>query len=98
MTVSTSDLDATLSRVQIKLYVDFKMLRSYSNAMGEGNVLRVDFSDNQGLSSNFSVHFCDVVSGRISAVAFADTAARLNAVMAIGKVCIGFSCLLSSLP
>jgi hypothetical protein len=52
MTVSTSDLDASLARVQIKLFVDFKMLRSYSNAMGEGNVLRVDFSDNQGLSTN----------------------------------------------
>ena len=50
--MSTSDLDASLARVQIKLFVDFKMLRSYSNAMGEGNVLRVDFSDNQGLSTN----------------------------------------------
>ena len=60
MTVSTSDLDASLSRVQIKLFVDFKMLRSYSNAMGVGNVLRVDFSDNQGSLANYWGYFINL--------------------------------------
>jgi hypothetical protein len=49
MTVSTSDLTTGLARVQIKLLVDFKLLRTYSNGLGVGKLLRVDLSDNQGL-------------------------------------------------
>ena len=57
MTVSTSDLNISLSRVQIKLLVDLKLLRTYANDMGAGTVLRVDLSDNQGLSCKFFLFF-----------------------------------------
>lgn len=49
MTVSTSDISLALTRIQIKLLVDAKILRSYANEMGDGKVLRLDLSDSQGL-------------------------------------------------
>lgn len=49
MTVSTSDISMALTRIQIKLLVDAKILRSYANEMGDGKVLRLDLSDSQGL-------------------------------------------------
>lgn len=58
MTVSTSDLSLALTRIQIKLLVDYKLLRSYSNGMGDGKLLRLDMSDNQGLPACTSLLDC----------------------------------------